>query len=251
MTNNAFNDLVTKHASSPLSKQEINRSSLIIQSTRSTFSFSQKHVDTNVGSQQNLSDSNIESPEHMIQFLNALQQYHQQEKKHEPASSCAVNISNHTLADQAASYKLDSTSLQVKSSKGVNKVNDVVKQQQNGHCDLPQQLSNQQKQQEPAKSVNGTVIVSSQPSRTCNQVRTIGSSNTLDPRCEAQTHSDANGKPGQSSTVAAKLVMPATSAAVHSATSQSSLVISPSAGSCSKTSQPAVNGAKAPLDQVR
>ncbi|BFZ01412.1 hypothetical protein BsWGS_04451 [Bradybaena similaris] len=249
MTNNALNDLVTKHASSPLSKQEINRSSLIIQSTRSTFSFSQKHVDTNVGSQQNLSDSNIESPEHMIQFLNALQQYHHQGKKHEPASLCAVNTSNHTFADQATSYKLDSTSLQVKSSKGVNKVNDVVKQQQNGHYDQPQQLSNQQKQQEPAKSVNGTVIVSSQPSRIGNQVRTSGSGNTLNLRCEAQTLSDAHGKPGQSSTVAAKLVMPATSAAVHSVTSQSSLVINSSAGSCSKTSQPAVNGAKAPLDQ--
>ncbi|CAG5129493.1 unnamed protein product, partial [Candidula unifasciata] len=239
MAKNTLNDPPTTKASSPLSKQEINRSSLVIQSTRSTFSLSQKNVHKNVGCQQHLSDSSIESPEQMIQFLNALQHCHHKENKNEPSPG-----SDHIHTDQATSCQTDSTSTEVTSSKSAGKISDVTKQ--NIRCDQPQQLSNQQQKQEPAKSQNGTVTVSSQLLKIRNQFMT--NNNTLDSHSEAQSDGHLNGKPVQSNAVTTKLVMAVTAAEVNSGISQSSLMVSPGAESCSKTSQSASSGTKA-VDQ--
>lgn len=239
-----------------LPKQEINRSSLIIESTRSTISLSSNSLEKFATSQQLLlAGNNNESSQHMIQFLNALQKQHHHQNKNKSANPSSVNGSRRTPAAQAKSNGTVSTSSSAKSTES-SRSTGLAKQQQNQcqqsqHQLQQQHQSRQQRQQQSAKAVNGKVPAMSHPPGTSNHATAEVRGSDVDKRDQPQPHVHMNGKTPKSDPVAVVPATPVTSAPVLAVTSKNSVTDSPSAGSGSSTSQSPSCGTKPTPEQVR
>lgn len=209
-------------------KQEINRSSLIIESTRSTINPSKDLA----SAQQRLSNNN--SKDSTQQILGVYQSLKQQQK----VKSQSDNITPCTPSSQS---KYDGPVGGLSSAKAGpegNKTNGTIKQQ-------PEQRPNQQKQQ-TVKSVNGKVSAASQPIGNGNHVLN-GRGSQIDKKSQPQP-ALTNGAPVKNQVVSTTPSVPIT--VIASNNSKSTVIDSPGAGSGSSTSQSPSCGTKASADQV-
>uniref|UniRef100_A0A0B7A9E4 FAM193 C-terminal domain-containing protein n=1 Tax=Arion vulgaris TaxID=1028688 RepID=A0A0B7A9E4_9EUPU len=254
---NSLEELGLKDAGPSLSKQEINRSSLIIESTRPTISLSPKNLEKFATSQRLLASNNNESSQHMIQFLNVLQQQHHQ-NKNKSANPSSVNHAKSTPTAQAKNNGTVSTASYAKSNSESDKANGLAKQHQNECQHPPQQLQEhrqgqQQKQQPANKAVNGKVP-SSQPSGTSNHVVPSVHCEDVDKQDQPEPqHIHLNGKPVKADAAVIASIIPVTSAAAAAlvVNSKNSLADSPSTGSGSSASQSPSCGTKHTTEQVK
>lgn len=254
--NNSCEELVVKDGPS-LSKQEINRSSLIIESTRPTISLTPKNIEKFASSQQRLLAGNNESSQHMLQFLNALQQQrHNHQNKNKSANPSSINNSKGTSAAQSKCDGTVNTTFSTKSSSQPANVNGVPKQQnecQHSHHQLQQHRQNQQqKQQQPNKIVNGKVASSSSSS---SSTQLAGSSNNVatsdaDRACQPEPYVYVNGQSAKHEGIVGNTSATPVTTAV-AANGKNPSVDSPSAGSSTSASQSPSCGTKPAPEQVR
>ncbi|XP_059163345.1 protein FAM193A-like isoform X3 [Physella acuta] len=209
-------------------KQEINRSSLIIESTRSTINPSKDLA----SAQQRLSNNN--SKDSSQQILGVYQSLKQQQKvksqsdnnNSTPSVPISQNKSNGTVSGLSA-----------KAGPEGNKSNGTTKQQ-------PEQRPIQQKQQ-TVKSVNGKVSAASQQVGNGNHVLN-GRGSQIDKKSQPQP-ALMNGAPVKNQVVSTTPSVPIT--VIASNNSKSTVIDSPGAGSGSSTSQSPSCGTKASSDQ--
>ncbi|BFY98299.1 hypothetical protein BsWGS_01340 [Bradybaena similaris] len=250
---NSCEELVVKDGPS-LSKQEINRSSLIIESTRPTISLTPKNIEKFASSQQRLLAGNSESSQHMLQFLNALQQQrHNHQNKNKSANPSSINNSKGTSAAQSKCDGTVNTTFSTKSSSESANVNGVPKQQnecQHSHQLQQHRQNQQQKQQQPNKIVNGKVAASSSsPSST----QLAGSSNHVttsdaDRGSQPESYVYVNGQSAKHEGIVGNTAATPLTTAV-AANGKNPSVDSPSAGSSTSASQSPSCGTKPAPEQ--
>lgn len=245
-TKNVVNDL--KDISSSVSRQEISRSSLIIESTRPTISVSAANLNRCAPLQQKVDGGSSESPQDMVQFLNSLQQ---QQNKQKPASPSSVTNSKNNQATKTTGKQMANTAA-VKVESDATKTNGVAKVQQN-HCDQPQQqLQQQQKQKQPASAMNGKVAPSCQPMVSSNHITSNGISNGFSKCSQHGPHVHANGKLSKDAAVSARPSTPVKSVPTNSDVCKNSAADDgPSAGRGNLLPRSPSSGSKATTDQVR